>query len=144
MIGVSLQFAANELRLSRIRLLSGAITPEQRTYDSVDSPELGTSHTARDSVDMPNLSTSLEDQRLKVPASKRKALNPSDPGKPRSFSEGILDAMSYVVPIKKLNPDEYASLLEKKRREDEQEAKERAGADDQSKDSRAETSVHFR
>lgn len=61
-----------------------------------------------------------EDQRLK-PVD-RKALDPSDPNKPRSFSERILDVMSHIVPIKKLTPDEYTVVLERKRLEDEQEA----------------------
>jgi len=37
--------------------------------------------------------------------------------KPYTFSERILDGMSYVLPIKKLTPQEYAAHKERKRLE---------------------------
>lgn len=83
----------------------------------------------------PTKPRSLEDHRLKVPAAQRVALDPSDPDKPRSFSERILDVMSNVVPIKKLNPEEYAAALEEQRLAEEKEALERKRADNGQKPS---------
>ncbi|KAF8319293.1 hypothetical protein DL93DRAFT_2164511 [Clavulina sp. PMI_390] len=122
LICTSLQYCANELKLARIRFLTGSATP----YESTTSP----------SADYPTSSPAAEAAREAIhdnrQTSDRAVFSPLDPNKPHSFSERLLDAMSYVVPMKKLTPEEYSAILEKRRLEAEADAKEKQQNDSSS------------
>ncbi|KZO95890.1 hypothetical protein CALVIDRAFT_598936 [Calocera viscosa TUFC12733] len=47
--------------------------------------------------------------------SEQAASNPAEP--PRGFSQMVLDSLSYVMPVKRLNDEEYVKVTEKRKKE---------------------------
>lgn len=112
LISASLQYAANELNLVRIRYVSSRMADT-----SLPAP------------------TNDDGSRIKPASESLSSVSPRNPEmhnledsahstKPYAFSERILDAMSYVLPMRKLAPEEYTALMEKKRLEGTHETQE--------------------
>jgi hypothetical protein len=136
LICTSLQYAANELNVTRIRYVSSKMT-STRTPLAVLTNGDGSQVASTKLSPNPSLQNlSQQNQTHEVEANSAQDTRDSVPSnKPYTFSERILDGMSYVFPIKKLTPEEYVALMEMKRLENARKEKEMASRENANHDS---------